>query len=40
MFPDLQTEKLQHITRRRFLRDCPAGIGGLWLATQGLAGAA
>ena len=36
MLPYLQRESLHHITRRRFLRDCPAGIGSLWMATQGL----
>ena len=40
MFHQLQAEKLRHITRRRFLRDCPAGIGGLWMAAQGVSPAA
>ena len=40
MFHQLQAEKLRHITRRRFLHDCPAGIGGLWMAAQGVSPAA
>ena len=27
-------------TRRQFLRDCTTGLGGMWLATQGLSNAA
>lgn len=30
-------EKLRHLTRRHFLRDCTTGLGGIWLASQGLA---
>lgn len=40
MLPHLQTEQLHHITRRRFLRDCPTGLGAMWLASQGLAAGA
>lgn len=32
----LEGERLQQTTRRHFLRDCTAGIGGLWLSSQGL----
>jgi len=40
LFQKLQVEKLQHATRREFLRDCTTGLGGMWLASQGLANAA
>src|SRR6478672_11777151 len=30
-------ERLRQITRRHFLRDCATGLGGMWLASQGLA---
>ncbi len=40
LFQKLQAEKLQHTTRRQFLRDCTTGLGGMWLATHGLASAA
>lgn len=33
----LQAERLRHLTRRHFLRDCTTGLGGIWLASQGLA---
>ncbi len=26
----------RHVTRRHFLRDCTTGLGGLWMASQGL----
>jgi hypothetical protein len=32
----LKAENLQHTTRREFLRDCTTGLGGIWLASQGL----
>lgn len=32
----LEGERLQQTTRRHFLRDCTAGIGGIWLSSQGL----
>lgn len=31
-----RTEQLRQVTRRQFLRDCTTGIGGIWLASQGL----
>ncbi|MCP5532763.1 MAG: DUF1501 domain-containing protein [Akkermansiaceae bacterium] len=37
LFQHLRTEQLRHVTRRNFLRDCTTGLGGLWLASQGLA---
>ena len=40
LFQKVQSEKLQHATRREFLRDCTTGLGGMWLATHGLAKAA
>ena len=40
LFQKLHSEKLQHTTRRQFLRDCTTGLGGMWLATHGLANAA
>jgi hypothetical protein len=40
LFQKLQTEKLQHATRREFLRDCTTGLGAMWLATHGIAKAA
>ncbi len=40
LFEKLQAEKLQHSTRREFLRDCTAGLGGMWLASQGVSNAA
>jgi hypothetical protein len=40
LFQTLHSEKLQHTTRRQFLRDCTTGLGGMWLATHGLANAA
>ncbi len=40
LFQTLQAEKLQHTTRRQFLRDCTTGLGGMWLASHGLANAA
>ncbi|QTN32128.1 DUF1501 domain-containing protein [Akkermansiaceae bacterium] len=40
LFQTLHSEKLQHTTRRQFLRDCTTGLGGIWLASQGLANAA
>ena len=40
LFQKIQAERLQHTTRREFLRDCTAGLGGMWLATQGLSNAA
>ena len=30
-----QTERLSHLTRRHFLRDCVSGLGAVWLASQG-----
>ncbi len=33
----LQTEQLRALTRRHFLRDCTTGLGGMWLASQGIA---
>ena len=36
----LKQEQLQHLTRRHFLKDCSTGLGGMWLASQGLAQAA
>jgi hypothetical protein len=33
-FPALPHKALEGITRRHFLQRCPAGLGGLWLATQ------
>lgn len=33
----LQAERLRHLTRRHFLRDCTTGLGGIWLASQGIA---
>ncbi|MEM1082612.1 MAG: DUF1501 domain-containing protein [Verrucomicrobiota bacterium] len=35
----LKHEELSHITRRHFLKDCTTGLGGMWLASQGLANA-
>ena len=40
LFQHLHSEQLQHTTRRQFLRDCTTGLGGMWLASQGLANAA
>ena len=40
LFQTLQAEKLQHTTRRQFLRDCTTGLGGMWLASHGLANSA
>ncbi|MFD2255114.1 DUF1501 domain-containing protein [Luteolibacter algae] len=40
LFQKLLAEKLQHTTRREFLRDCTTGLGGMWLASQGIANAA
>lgn len=40
LFQKLQAEQLLHTTRREFLRDCTSGLGGIWLASQGLANAA
>ncbi|BCX49297.1 sulfatase [Haloferula helveola] len=37
LFQHLQTEQLRHVTRRHFLRDCTTGLGGMWLASQGIA---
>lgn len=34
------TEHLQHLTRRHFLKQCPTGLGALWMAGQGSAFAA
>ncbi|GAA5125383.1 DUF1501 domain-containing protein [Luteolibacter yonseiensis] len=39
-FDRIRHEQLHQITRRHFLRDCTTGLGGMWLATQGLAAAA
>lgn len=36
----LQTEQLRARTRRHFLRDCTTGLGGIWLASQGIASGA
>jgi len=36
----LHQQELQHLTRRHFLKDCSTGLGGMWLASQGLAQAA
>ena len=36
----IQQEELRHVTRRHFLRDCSAGLGSIWLASQGLSQAA
>ncbi len=33
----IKAERLRHLTRRHFLRDCTTGLGGIWLASQGLA---
>lgn len=30
-----QTDRLSHVTRRHFLRDCATGLGAAWLASQG-----
>ncbi len=40
LFQKLQAEKLQQSTRRQFLRDCTTGLGGMYLASQGIANAA
>lgn len=40
LFQKLHAENLQHSTRRQFLRDCTTGLGGMWLASQGMANAA
>ncbi len=40
LFQHLRTESLRHLSRRHFLRDCGTGLGGLWLASQGLASGA
>ena len=40
LFQKLHSEQLQHTTRRQFLRDCTTGLGGMWLAANGLANAA
>lgn len=40
LFERLKQEQLNQITRRHFLRDCTTGLGGMWLASQGLASAA
>jgi hypothetical protein len=36
----LQRETLAAVTRRHFLRQCTTGLGGMWLAQQGLSAAA
>lgn len=40
LFERIQREQLHQVTRRHFLRDCTTGLGGMWLASQGLASAA
>lgn len=40
LFQQLKAEQLQHGTRRQFLRDCTSGLGGMWLASQGIGQAA
>ena len=40
LFQKLQAESLQQSTRREFLRNCTTGLGGMWLASQGIANAA
>jgi hypothetical protein len=39
LFERIRREQLNQITRRHFLRDCTTGLGGMWLASQGLASA-
>lgn len=36
----LSHDALQHTTRRHFLRDCGAGLGAMWLATNGTSASA
>ncbi len=35
LFQKIHAEKLQHTTRRHFIRDCATGLGSIYLATQG-----
>ena len=34
LFQHLRTEELRYVTRRHFLKDCSAGLGSMWLASQ------
>jgi hypothetical protein len=39
IYQQLRLNHLQQVTRRQFVRKCSTGMGAMWLATHGLAGA-